>query len=254
MHDITNNILGLVDRSALDSLNSGVSSTKQMTSNGENSAFDAALKEAMATEPAKTTPTQSIHDIVMSAGKRYADLLASVNSSTGYEERLGHVQQLTDAIAADLNAAGYSAYVTGSPDKVVIDGTLYDIVFASKGVGETARMQMLNDGPAAAHGIAAPSDGSGVAMDVGSAIFHAGATEGSIASLLSNISASNDVGQRRSLAAQVQSAIVGVLSGLGFDASALSSPDKITVNGSTYDIIRALNDPNANVNLQAIRV
>lgn len=255
MQDISGNILGLIDRT---NMGLSVSSANRTTASEDNGAFQAALKEAIESTQVEATttsaPTQSISDIVMSAGKRYSDILNAVNSSTEYEERLGHVQELTDAIAADLNAAGYDAFVTGSPDKVVVDGTLYDIVFASKGVGEKARMQMLNDGSAAEHGIVAPSGGDTPAMDVGSAIFHAGATESSITSLLSQISASSDVSERRDLAAQVQSAVVSVLGGLGFSASAMDSPDKISVNGSTYDIIRALNDPNATVNLQAIRV
>lgn len=259
MQDITNNILGLAGRTAIETLNTNPYSTARIVPNDEGSSFQAALKEAMATAPsaattAKAAPTGSIHDIVMSAGKRYADTLEAVNASTTYEERLDHVHELTEAITSDLNAAGYDAFVTGSPDKVVINGTLYDIVFASKGVGEKARMQMLNDGPASEHGIVAPSDGSTAAMDVGSAIFHAGATESSVMNLLASISASSDIGERRGLAAQVQSTIVDVLGGLGFNASALDSPDKISVNGSIYDIIRALNDPNAAVNLQAIRV
>lgn len=192
----------------------------------------------------------SITGIVMSAGGRHSALLSAVNKAATMDERLAAVNTLTTTIVNELNSAGYQAYTTDSPDKIIIDGTIYDIVRSSRAMHLDAGMQLLNRGDAASHGVV-PADGAGLPQDVGSAIMEAG---GGAMDLLARLGRSTDVGERRSLGAQIQALVVDGLNAAGFTAEATGSPDKIIVDGNTYDIIRSVNSPGAPAWLQALRV
>ncbi|MBI2840954.1 MAG: hypothetical protein HYX75_21765 [Acidobacteria bacterium] len=68
--------------------------------------------------------------------------------------------------------------------------------------------------------------------------------------LLTQISASTDVGQRRELGAQFTQSLVTALNAAGFTAATTDSADKILVNGVTLDVIRSLNSAGKEVTLQ----
>lgn len=68
--------------------------------------------------------------------------------------------------------------------------------------------------------------------------------------LLKQISASNDVEQRRALGRQFQEAVVAALVQAGYSAGVTDSADKIQVNGTTIDILRRLNTAGAETRVQ----
>jgi hypothetical protein len=87
--------------------------------------------------------------------------------------------------------------------------------------------------------------------DTATAIFNAVESEMNI---LPKISASTDPAERRQLAAQFRDQLMAKLNENGHTAAAHSSPDKIIVDGVTYDILRNLNAPGYTVFFQAIKV
>lgn len=183
----------------------------------------------------------SISGIVFSVGRANGDLIAKINASSTLDERRQFCAELRDLVIAALRASGHAAEDIGKPDKIVVDGTLYDIIRAANGLGMQTAVQLLNLGPY----------GNGVLGDPRFAIFSAGAGGGE---LLSQISDSSVLEERRSLAAQLQGMVVSALRSAGFSAEACESPDKLVLNGVTYDFIRDLNCPGATAQLQAHRV
>jgi hypothetical protein len=198
-----------------------------------------ALTTALSTEAATGAATLTPQQVVIATGNSQRDLLEQINASTTLEERLEYVTQLRDKIIEALRQEGYTAYDIGKPDKISIDGTLYDVVRASKALGNDAAVHFLEVPPTTA------------STQTKDAIFNTG--EGLI-DLLPRISASFDVAERRQLAVQFRDQLVENLKANGFSASVAESPDKIVVDGVTYDIIRNLNAPGSAVRLQAIQV
>jgi hypothetical protein len=188
---------------------------------------------------AANTTNLSPMDVVYVTGHANSDLLGKINSSSTLEERLGYVTQLRDKIITALRDAGHTAHDIGKPDKISINGTLYDVVRASKGLGMEAKVHFLEVPPATA------------STDMAEAIFAAG--EKGI-ELLLKISGSSDPAQRRQWATQFRDQVVQQLNANGYTASAGKSPDKIIVNGVTYDIIRNLNATGSAVRFQARKV
>jgi hypothetical protein len=188
---------------------------------------------------AGNTSNLSPMEVVYATGHTNSDLLGKINASNTLEERLDYVTQLRDKIITALRDAGHTAHDIGKPDKISINGTLYDVVRASKGLGMEANVHFLEVPPATA------------STDMAEAIFAAG--EKGI-DLLPKISGSNDPAQRRQLAAQFRDQLVEQLNANGYTASAGKSPDKIIVNGITYDIIRNLNATGSTVRFQARKV
>ncbi|MCP5050611.1 MAG: hypothetical protein GY940_25840 [bacterium] len=181
----------------------------------------------------------SAKDIVFRTGNENSGLIEKINNSATVEERLGFSRQLRDKIIDALKADGHTAYDIGKPDKISIDGTLYDVIKASRGVGLDSRVQFMEVPPAT------PGD------TVKEAIYTAG--ENSM-DLISQISGAKDSPGRRVLATQFRDQLVANLNTNGYTASAGASPDKIEVNGVTYDIIRSLNDMGANTRFHVMQV
>ena len=197
------------------------------------------LSENTILSTAADTSNLSPMEVVYAAGHANNELLGKINSSTTLEERLGYVTQLRDKIITALREAGHTAHDIGRPDKISINGTLYDVVRASKGLGMEAKVQFLEIPPAAA------------STDMADAIFTAG---GKGIELLQKISNSSDLAQRRQWAVQFRDQLVEQLNANGYTASAGNSPDNIIVNGVTYDIIRNLNAAGSTVRFQAMKV
>jgi len=206
------------------------------------------------------TPTRSIHQVVFQTADQHGDLIAKINNAPTQEERLGYVDQLREIIEQELNAEGHDAYSYGSRDKLVINDTLFDLFYASTGVGMETRVQMLNHGPAADHGIFGPEGkqpgwsgggGSGqVPSNHAGMIFSIGA---GLAGLLSQISGSFDMEERRELGLQFQQKMVDQMTAAGLEASAHSDPDKIVIGNNVYDVIQSLNKPGHQARLQALK-
>lgn len=186
-----------------------------------------------------STSNLSPMEVVYATGHANNDLLDKINSSVTLAERLGYVTQLRDKIITALRDAGHTAYDIGKPDKISINGTLYDVVRASKGLGMEAKVQFLEVPPVTA------------STQMAEAIFAAGEKG---MELLLKISGSSDRTQRRQWATQFRDQVVQQLNANGYTASAGNSPDKIIVNGVTYDIIRNLNAVGSAVRFQAMKV
>jgi len=205
------------------------------------------------------TPTRSIHQVVFQSADNHADLIHKINTAPTQEERLGYVDQLREIIEQELNDEGHDAYSYGSRDKLVINGNLFDLFYASTGVGMETRVQMLNHGPAADHGIFGPEGkqpgwnggGSGqVPSNHAGMIFSIGA---GLAELLSQISGSFDMEERRELGLQFQQQMVDQMKAAGLEASAHADPDKIVIGNNVYDVIQSLNKPGHQTRLQALK-
>jgi hypothetical protein len=198
------------------------------------------------------TITGTVDEVVFGTASRYQDLIDKANAATTMEERLDYLGQLRGKIVSALNAAGHSAYEIDSDDKIVINGNLFDIFFASKGdLTIDTRVQLLDHGNAAEMGITPPAGTTTSGTSLTGAIFAAGAAG---SSLLQQISLSTDLEQRRSLGAQLTQLIVDSLNNQGYSAQTHSDPDKIVVNGTTYDVIRSLNSPGVTSHLQVLRM
>lgn len=185
----------------------------------------------------------SIEQVVLAAGSENVDLIQKMNNANTMDERLGYAEQLRDKIVESLNEAGYSASATNKADKITVDGTTYDVIKASKGIGKRAGVQLIE--------VTEGTSGTTESDAMAESIFRA--AESSM-DLIRQISASGDVSERRDLAFQVQENMVANLRDSGFTASTGASPDKITVNGQTYDFLRSLNAPGQTVYLQSILV
>jgi len=186
-----------------------------------------------------TTQPLTAQDIVMSTGNANGELIQKINDASTLAERMNYVEQLRDKVIDALRAEGHTAYDVGKPDKISIDGELYDVIRASRGLGMDTSVQFLKVAAATAED------------SVTSAIFDAG--EKGI-DLLPQISSSTSSSQRRTLAIQFRDQLVANLKEKGYNATALDSPDKIQVNGVTYDIMRSLSDPGSMVRFQALKV
>jgi flagellar hook-basal body complex protein FliE len=176
-------------------------------------------------------------DIVFRTGNANSDLIQKINSATSVSERLGFATELRDKIIEALKAEGHTAYDIGKADKISIDGTLYDVIKASRGLGMDSRVQFMKVPPAT------PED------MVKEAIYTSGEDT---MDMMSQISGKSDASGRRMLAAQFRDGLVAKLNTAGYTASAGSSPDKIVVNGQTYDIIRNLNSPGSNASFHVM--
>jgi hypothetical protein len=227
---------GVVESEATDGTDSQNTETDSDTSgvSAEESLTTTSSTDSTATA-AGLTPMQ----VVYASGNSQQDLLDSINGATTLEERLDYVTQLRDVIIEALRQEGYTAYDIGKPDKISIDGTLYDVVRASKALGNDAAVQFLEVQPAT------------TSTQMSGAIFSAGE---SLIDSLPRISSSFDLEERRQLAVEFRDQLVENLNANGYSATAGESPDKIVVDGVTYDIIRNLNAPGAAVRLQAIQV
>ena len=180
-------------------------------------------------------------EIVFTAGREHADLIAKINAGATTEERVRWAAAFREEVIADLRAAGHSATAVGSSDKIVIDGVMYDILGSVKAVGQNTSLQM--------HRVPG-SDGSNF-DNPGAAIMSAGAAG---IGLLAAINATRDLDERRQLALQLRDMIIEALNAAGFTAGEGQEADKIIVNGITYDFIRRLNFPDEIAGLQALRV
>jgi hypothetical protein len=190
-----------------------------------------------------STPTSSISEIVFSTGNSNAELITKINNANTVDERLGYAAELRDKIVTALNNAGYTATAADSADKLTVDGKTYDVIKASKGIGRNTAVQLLE-----------VPEGSGASDDsnnIVDAIFKAGESG---MSLLRQISSSFNVTERQHLASQIQQMMVDYLNANGHTASTTDSPDKIVVDGTTYDFIRGLNAPGQQAQYQAMKV
>ncbi len=192
--------------------------------------------DALAIGDNSSTVTAS--DIVYLTGNSNADLIQQINSAGTIEKRLEYSVQLRDKIISALKEAGHTAYDIGKPDKISIDGNLVDVIKSSRTLGKEAKIQYMEVGASVA------------ADSVTNAIFAAGENE---QNLIPQISKETNPTQRRLLAAQFRDQIVVNLKENGYDASAGTSPDKIEVNGTTYDIIRSLNSIGSNAFFQVAK-
>jgi len=183
--------------------------------------------------------TSSAEAIVMAAGWENADLIGKINTSTTIEDRLAYSIQLRDKIIDALREAGYTAYDIGKPDKISIDGSIYDVIKASRGLGRQTGVQFL------------PVEASIASDSHTDAIFAAGE---SLQNLLPEISATHDPDERQQLALEFRQQLLDQLNANGYSATAHSSTDKIVVDGKVYDILRNLNSPGRAVLFQAARV
>ncbi|MCP4153538.1 MAG: hypothetical protein GY757_37770 [bacterium] len=191
-----------------------------------------------------TTPTASIADVVFSTGDANTELLNKINNANTLDDRLKYVTELRDKIITSLKEAGYSVEHFDKIDKLAINGQEYDVIRSAKGLGRNAAVQVLKIDESTT---SSANDDSAVV----DAIFK-GAESG--INILRQLSSSHDVNERRHLAAQIQSMVVEYLNDNGHTASALDSPDKITVDGKTYDFLRSLNAPGQQSQFQALRV
>ncbi|MCP5103758.1 MAG: hypothetical protein GY950_10290 [bacterium] len=189
------------------------------------------------------SPTASIADVVFSTGSAHTELLSKINNSDTIAERLSNSAELRDKIVLALNGAGYTANALDSADKISVNGQIYDVIKASKGLGRNAKVQLLE----VTEGSGTTNSGGGAAE----AIFKAG--ESGIG-LLRQISASFNGTERKNLAAQIQQMMVDNLNANGYTASTHDSPDKIIINGETYDYIQGLNAVGQQAQFQAMKV
>ncbi|MCP4216636.1 MAG: hypothetical protein GY765_18435 [bacterium] len=192
----------------------------------------------------KTTPTRSLREVIFATGDANADLLSQINNAITTDERLGYVTELRDKIVSALREEGYTTETTADLDKITIDGELYDVVRKYRTPGRIAKVQAL-------HQEANPATfaGGGSGGGVEDAILKA--TEDGM-NLLLQIRGSQSSSEQENLAAMIQDMVVTNLKEQGYEASALSSPDKITVNGTTYDFIRGLGSDGANTQFQVM--
>ena len=180
--------------------------------------------------------------IVFAVGSEEAGLLDRISNAATIEERLQLGVQFRDKVIEALRAAGHEAADLGKPDKISIDGVAYDILRSINGLGTRTAVQMLRIG-----GL----EGAGDQSDPRAAILAAG---GKHQWIINEISASNSLDERRSLAMELQAIVVEALRAMGFTAQATDSPDKLVVNGTTYDFIRSLNSPGTMSALQTLVV
>lgn len=185
-----------------------------------------------------TVDVQSAKDIVFATGAANLDLINSINNASTYQERIQYAEQLRDKIIEALKEGGHEAYDIGKPDKISIDGNLYDVIQRSRAMGKDAAVQFLD----------VPVETQSLSMK--RSIMDAGE---SVMDLLTQISNSTSTSQRRQLAEQFRDAIIADLKENGIEATA-KSPDKIQIGNETYDILRSLNNPGATVTFQAIKV
>ncbi len=186
--------------------------------------------------------TGSASAVLFATARDRVDLIDQINSAPTKEERVRLANEFRDAVIAALRASGHTAEAVGSADKIVIDGQMYDILRDVKAVGQPTAVQM--------HWVGGSEGGSSSSPWV--AILSAGLGEG--ANLLSQINATSDLGQRKTLALELRQIIINSLNNSGFTATEGYDADQITVDGKTYDFIRNLYKPGETASLQALKV
>lgn len=184
--------------------------------------------------------------VVYSLGDERPDLIDNISNASTIDERLAWADQLRDAVIDKLRASGHTAEQIGKPDKIVIDGRLYDILNSVNGLGMRTALQLLDLGPWGQGGAnPAPVPGG----DARAAILAAGARH---LDSYARISSLADVEQRRALAVELRQKVMEALQNAGFNVQAHDDPDKMIVGGRTYDFIQSLNAAGAQANLQAL--
>jgi flagellar hook-basal body complex protein FliE len=178
-------------------------------------------------------------EIVFTTGNANSDLVEKMNAATTIEERLEYAVQLRDKIIEALKEGGHTATDIGKPDKISIDGEVYDVIRASRGMGKNGAVQFMEVGPAS------ESD------NLKEAIFSAGEKS---QDLLTGLSSASSRSERNNMAVTFRNQVIDNLIEKGYDAKATDSADKIEVNGQIYDIIRGLNDPGSVALFQVLKV
>ncbi len=178
----------------------------------------------------------SPRQIVMAIGQANSELLQKINGSTSVDERLGYVSQLRDNIITGLRSAGYKVEAAESPDSIYVNGELRDVVRKYRTPGRIAKVQYHR---VRERNVDAANTEN---QRVKNAIFKA--SESGV-NLLMKLRSSHSASEQKHLASMIQGLMVDHLNSNGFSASTTNSPDKIVVNGTTYDFIRGYGGENA---------
>ncbi len=195
------------------------------------------------TSTTMTMPTGSIREIVMTTGSLQSTLISKMNVATTKADRLQYAAELRDAIVTNLRNAGHTVETTESIDKIVIDGKTFDVIRKYDVLGKNAKVQLLDvDKHAGATQSFDPVPG---------AIYKA--TEEGI-DLLLQMRNTSDVEAQRALAIQLQHMVAQNLKDAGYHAVTQASPDKIKIDGVSYDFIRNLGGFGNEIQFQAMKM
>lgn len=189
-------------------------------------------------------PTASVAQVVFGTGNANLELLLKISNADTLNDRLKYVAELRDKIVDSLKKQGYNAAADAKPDKLTVDGKTFDVIKAANALGRNSGVQLLQ-----VNGNSGTNDNE--ATGVVKTLFK-GAEK--TMNLLRKISASSSPAERKALALEMQEKLVSFLRENGYSASTSSSPDKITINGQTYDFLQNLNAPGRPVQFQAKRV
>jgi hypothetical protein len=133
--------------------------------------------------------------------------------------------------------------------------------FLANILGINSKANLLNTGMAGLHGSSANGTATGNFEEVLAATVSGQSPAqivqnvgSSMASILAAISSSYDMTERENLALNYRDAVLQALESNGVNAEAGAEADKITIGGTTYDILRSLNTPGASVAAQLLEV
>lgn len=193
----------------------------------------------------KTTTTtidwDKLRGILRKLGSDLKDLLDKISASTDVGQRRELAGQFTQSLVAALNAAGFTAAVTDSADKILVNGVTVDVIRSLNTAGKEVTLQM--------HVIDTLA-GSPSAPSTLKEALELAATE--FEDLINQINNATTIDERRDLVRELQSKVVEYLNQFGFSATTTDKPDKIIVNGVLYDFVRHANTVGKDIVLQTL--
>lgn len=203
--------------------------------------FVGAVKTASYAAVAKIQPSAIVSRVAVDL----AGLLGQISNSTDLAQRRALALSFREKVIQALQQAGYSAGGAGSPDKIVVEGRTYDIISSlnTPGTRVSAQWLLVTGGTT--------NNTTGATRSVADVVFTTGKQQ---SALIQQISSAVTMEERLGLATQFRDKVIDALKAAGHSAQDLGKPDKISVNGVPYDILRAVNALGMNTAVQLLPI
>lgn len=177
----------------------------------------------------QSEPGMTSRDIVMGMASVNRHIEARLMNSFDVEEKREIAIEYKLAVLEALRMAGKDVQDTDSADKLIIEGETVDLIYALGTPGGESRFHWHVCRPG--EGYDAFDDNQKLIMSMGDRYVH----------LLSQINQSNNGDERRAIAREIKALLINDLRDMGIEVEDTQSPDKVIIDGITYDFIMHLN-------------
>jgi hypothetical protein len=222
--DLLLNLLGVNQSSAL----------RAISQLGSSSATDDSFAGVLAAAMSQSGSSRTVADIVSTVGSKYQYLIEQISSAATMAERLSLAEEFRGRVIAALQAAGYSASAGGDADKIIVNGTTYDILRSLNTLGAQTAVQAISVNGAS--GTTTTSTG-GWTRSASEVVF---SVAGEHSDLIEKINNAATLEERVGYARDLKRIIVDALNKAGHSAQFVDDADTIVVDGQIYDIFRGI--------------